>query len=183
MDIQTLRKILVVVFLISLYIGLAQVHTSYVKETNPDSSKKRLKTELLEKSGQIHIGEKAPLIAGFGLREQVVSLKRILRKHGCRAVLVSFFASWCRPCLKGIMMLQENQEKLRSRGIDILLVNVGEDKKRVKFFIENHSLTLPVMLDEFMEMSRKYLGNCYCASIFRKKINFSGNTFLSRVYV
>jgi hypothetical protein len=35
-----------------------------------------------------------------------------------------------------------------------------------------------------IDIARIYEYNiCYCASIFRKKINFSGNTFLSRVYV
>ena len=63
-----------------------------------------------------------------------------------KAVLVSFWATWCEPCAGELSNLQRLLEAYADE-IVVLAVNCGEDKETVESFIEENGYTFYVGLD------------------------------------
>src|SRR5512143_1405037 len=81
-------------------------------------------------------GQPAP---GFRLRAldpaaggQLVSLDRLVGEEpedaGCRAVLLTFSASWCVPCQKELPLLQQLHQTYGERGLRVIAVNTDEEE-------------------------------------------------------
>jgi peroxiredoxin len=84
-----------------------------------------------------------PALAGRDLAGKSVDL-RALRG---RVVLVEFWASWCEPCAAQLPATARLRERLRDRPFEVLTVNFGEGAERARSFVEEHGVTLPVLLD------------------------------------
>jgi len=65
--------------------------------------------------------------------------------HG-KIVLVSFWASWCRPCIEEMPSLVQLKNKYADK-LEILAVNIGEDKKTISQFIQKMQINFPILLD------------------------------------
>jgi thiol-disulfide isomerase/thioredoxin len=81
---------------------------------------------------------------------------------GCRAVLLSFFASWCAPCQKEMPVLEQLHRAYRERGLRVLSVNIDRDEpglSRAREQIRAARLTFPVLSDRFNLLARRYLGD------------------------
>ena len=65
---------------------------------------------------------------GTDLFEQKIDLSK--------PALVNFWATWCAPCIKEIPDLQEAARALAPE-IQVLLVNVGESEKQIRFFADS----------------------------------------------
>lgn len=72
---------------------------------------------------------------------------RSLEAHRGEVVLVSFWASWCPPCVEEIPSLNALQRRLGDRPFRILSVNVGEDEATIRAFLARHPVEFPVLLD------------------------------------
>ncbi len=70
-----------------------------------------------------------------------------LKKHRGRVVLVNFWASWCRPCVREIPSLHRLRAIIELPGFEIVTVNVGEGRDRITRFLERVPVELPVLLD------------------------------------
>jgi|YNPNPStandDraft_1061719.scaffolds.fasta_scaffold18413_2 peroxiredoxin len=114
------------------------------------------KTLKLPDSGQVRVGGKAPGVASWDLENQLVTLASLLRQEGTRAVLLSFYASWCKECPAGLKALESGKERLAQAGVRVLLVNSGEPRETVSAFHRNLGLSLRVILDEFKQISKSY---------------------------
>jgi thiol-disulfide isomerase/thioredoxin len=64
-----------------------------------------------------------------------------------KVVLVNFWASWCPPCIYEMPELTRLKAKLADRPFEILAINVGEKKYRVRKFTKVINFDLPVLLD------------------------------------
>jgi len=64
-----------------------------------------------------------------------------------KVVLVNFWASWCPPCIYEMPELVRLQQRLADRPFEILTLNVGEKKYRVRKFVKLINFSLPVLLD------------------------------------
>jgi peroxiredoxin len=64
-----------------------------------------------------------------------------------KVVLVNFWATWCPPCVKEIPSLERLYGKRGARGLEILAVAVGEDRKRVAEFLADKPISFTVLLD------------------------------------
>ena len=53
-----------------------------------------------------------------------------------KPALINFWATWCAPCIKEIPDLQEAARALAPE-IQVLLVNVGESEKQIRFFADS----------------------------------------------
>ena len=68
-----------------------------------------------------------------------------------KVVLVNFWASWCPPCIYEMPELKRLKKHFADRPFEILAINVGEKKYKVRKFSKLIKLELPVLLDTSSE--------------------------------
>lgn len=71
-------------------------------------------------------------------------------------VLVSFWTTWCPPCLEEMPSLQRLGSALANDGLDVLAINVGESRDRVRRFRGLPGDTVDVLLDRHGENARRW---------------------------
>jgi len=71
-------------------------------------------------------------------------------------VILSFFATWCEPCLKEIAELEEIAAKFVGQDLRIFLIDVTEKPGLVTAFMKKHGFKLPVLLDTYGLVAQKY---------------------------
>jgi thiol-disulfide isomerase/thioredoxin len=80
---------------------------------------------------------------------------------GTRAVLLSFMASFCKPCKKEMPYLQKLHEKYKEAGLRVVLVSIDgepEGQKQIEELVKQHKVTFPVLKDRFQLVGRRWLG-------------------------
>lgn len=81
---------------------------------------------------------------------------------GARAVLVSFMASWCKPCKKELPWLQQLYTRLKDKGLRVIVVAIDreiEGQKIIEQMAKDFKLTYPVVKDQYNLTARNYLGS------------------------
>ncbi len=64
-----------------------------------------------------------------------------------KALLVTFFATWCPPCMQEVPDLIRLQNKYEGRGFSVVALSVDEGgSKTVRKFIERRSVNYPVLM-------------------------------------
>lgn len=63
-------------------------------------------------------------------------------------VLVSFWATWCAPCLEEMPTLERLYQAMAGEGLEILAVHAGPGGDKVGAFLEQAPVTFPILLDE-----------------------------------
>src|SRR5262245_22609877 len=64
-----------------------------------------------------------------------------------KVVLVKFWASWCPQCVESFASLDAIDRDYRSRGVDVLAVNVDERRKDADEFLKKHPYRVRVLFD------------------------------------
>jgi len=114
----------------------------------------------------LSIGEQAP---GFFLKpinaeaagEPRVVLKKVFDDPQTKAVILSFFATWCAPCKKELPILQGFFEAHQKDGLRIVVISIDKEEEALKqlpAFISERGLTFPVVSDRYNLLARRYLG-------------------------
>ncbi|HEX9105362.1 MAG TPA: TlpA disulfide reductase family protein [Polyangia bacterium] len=99
------------------------------------------------KAGQAAADFAGPTLAGSPLK--LSSLRG-------KVVLVDFWASWCEPCKKELPLLDKMAPKLRAKGIEIVAVNIDDDKAKAADFVKSHGLHLTVVPDSTKKIVAAY---------------------------
>jgi len=78
-----------------------------------------------------------------------------LRGH---PILVNVWASWCTPCKYEMPAIQKVYEELKDQGLVVLAVNLTkkDDLAAVSTFVQELSLTFPVLLDVDGQVEEAY---------------------------
>jgi peroxiredoxin len=64
-----------------------------------------------------------------------------------KVVLINFWATWCEPCRHEMPSMQRLRDRLSGKSFAVLAVNVAEPDARVRRFLDETRLDLPVLLD------------------------------------
>lgn len=83
------------------------------------------------------LGKKAPKTEGFDLDGKAISLS----DYRGRVVLLSFWATWCGPCLHAIPHERELVERFDSSDFAILGMNADDDIDGAKGAVKKHEMT------------------------------------------
>jgi thiol-disulfide isomerase/thioredoxin len=82
-------------------------------------------------------GQSAPEIAGLDLNGQPMTLS----EYRGRVVLISFWATWCAPCMKLIPHERELIDQFQDQQFVIVGVNADDDAEAVAQAVAKHGIT------------------------------------------
>lgn len=92
---------------------------------------------------EVKPGQAAPDFDGVTLAKQSLKLSSLRGK----VVLLDFWASWCEPCKKELPLLSKIAPKLRAEGIEVVAVNIDDDKSNAAAFVHDKGIQLTVVDD------------------------------------
>jgi len=132
-------------------LGLVLVSATAVVRTNPGS------TLSMDSSGRAIVGEPAPWFSGWDRDNQVVTLEKLLADPETRGVTLTFFATWCAPCKRGLKMLKDFQKRLEEAGIRVVVVDFGEAEAKATAYVDALGLPFTLVTDRHGRMRGVYL--------------------------
>lgn len=118
-------------------------------------------------SGQdsvITVGQDAPTFSLPDVDQKYISLRDFcgekLRKpwknKTKHVVVLSFFATWCKPCMAEIPHLESLKEEFSGQPVKFFLVDVGEDREKIIEFKNKKNIRLNILLDRYQKTAAKY---------------------------
>ena len=94
-------------------------------------------------SGICDVNSPAPLNLSLpDLDGRMVPLSRFKGK----IVLVNFWATWCEPCKIEIPDFLELDRQYRSKGVEIVGIDVEEPVEKVRPYVQQMKMTYPILL-------------------------------------
>lgn len=79
-----------------------------------------------------------------------------LKDYRGKVVLLNFWATWCPPCIKEIPSLNNLQEQFSKDEFIVLSVDVGEELKDIKTFLEHVPAEYPVLVDTSSSLTESW---------------------------
>ena len=104
-------------------------------------------------------GDKAPPFSMRQLNGKMFSLRDYTgasAKKPKKAVLLSFFATWCEPCKKEIPIIKKLYRRWKSKGVEVVYLGLSQGAKELKPFSKKRKLPWPVIPDSYGLLSRRY---------------------------
>lgn len=104
------------------------------------------------KSRGLNPGELAPNFKLKNLKGEVVELDA----YKARPIVLSFWASWCEPCIEELESLDRLHKSLRKRGGTVLSIGIDDTADNLVREVRNHGVTFPVLLDSSGTVKNRY---------------------------
>jgi len=109
-------------------------------------------------------GQEAPTFSLPDMQQNYISLRDYcgeqLRKPWKNkvkhVVVLSFFATWCKPCIKEIPHLENVLKQFTGHPVKFFLIDVGEEREKVVAFLAKKEIKIPVLLDRYQKTAEKY---------------------------
>lgn len=126
--------------------------------------------------GQPMIGETAP---SFTLKDpggKTHSLEQLKGKY----VVIHFAATWCPFCNAEAPYLEELYKNYRNKGVEVLIVDVKEDKDLVEKSFKRFNFSFPVLLDEDGVVSTSYAPAGVQPDLARHEVPLASNLIIDK---
>ena len=109
-----------------------------------------------------------PTIKLKKLNGQSVMLQNYLKEG---PVLINFWATWCAPCKKEMVYLDQFEKKYKDKGLTILAVSTDSQKSlsQVRSYIRSKKYTFEVFQDPNSQTFKKLNGNLMPTNILINK--------------
>jgi peroxiredoxin len=100
---------------------------------------------------------RAPNFRTTDVQGRAVKLEDFLGKG---PVVVDFWATWCKPCIKELPFVQRLHDEYAKHGVQVLAVTIDSPKSqsRVRPFVKGHGFTFHVLMDGDQEIFRQLQG-------------------------
>jgi len=78
-----------------------------------------------------------------------------------KVVLFEFWTTWCGYCAEESGFVDQIAKEFSGEGLIVLAVNVGESKKTVRKYLDQHPRTIPIVLMEDTNLAAMYQATVY----------------------
>jgi thiol-disulfide isomerase/thioredoxin len=85
-------------------------------------------------------------IVDFELLDLSGTTRRLSDFNG-KVVFLNFWATWCGPCRFEMPSMEKLYQRFKASGLEIVAVNLQEDRDSVQRFVDEYVLSFPVLLD------------------------------------
>jgi len=113
--------------------------------------------------GQLKEGQPALMFQSKVLNADAAGAKVVdlqtLTAGGKKAVILSFFATYCEPCKKELPFLEKMFEKYKDQGLGVVVVNIDtkpEEIAKVGDLVKENGITYPIASDRFNIVAKRY---------------------------
>lgn len=117
-------------------------------------------------------GDDAPLFCGVLHNPEAAGMQRVDLSalvgpeaeavQQKKAVLISFFATWCKPCKQEMPFLQQLFTDYKSKGLQVISVAIDKDEStwpEIGELVKKNGITYPIVKDRYNLIARQYLGD------------------------
>jgi peroxiredoxin len=112
-------------------------------------------TVKLQESGQAKVGSAAPSFGGWDLSgKTVLTLDKLRRTPSLAPLLITFGASWCKPCNEGLPRLRALARK--HPELRLVLIDVESDAQAAQEWAARLGIDGPAILDKFDQVAKTY---------------------------
>lgn len=73
-----------------------------------------------------------------------------------KPLAISFWADWCHSCESEMKAVERVYQRQKGKGLEVLAVNVGQERAQVATFIKMIGVSYPILLDEKSAIARNY---------------------------
>lgn len=100
-------------------------------------------------------GKSAPNFKLINLDGKYVELSKEIGKG---PILLSFWATWCKPCLEEMVEYNSIYEQYKEKGFNLIAISTDTEKSvaKVKPYIKSKGYEFSVLLDTNNDIARKY---------------------------
>lgn len=78
-----------------------------------------------------------------------------------KVVLLEFWTTWCGYCLDEAPFVDKISHEFADKGLVVLAINVGESRKTVKKYLDQHPRTCKIVLMEDTNLAAMYQATVY----------------------
>ena len=108
----------------------------------------------------LRTGDQAPT---FSLRDRegndfyLSHIVGVTSKKKSEGVILSFFATWCKPCKKELPLINSLVDNLNEKNIQVIIVGMKEDFNSILPLLSELGVDKPIILsDRYGKVSEKY---------------------------
>ncbi|WP_068618454.1 redoxin domain-containing protein [Paenibacillus tuaregi] len=134
------RRVITLVIGVAAIAGVLYSVSHFLNKAGSEQDKVRL-----------GLGEKAP---DFEAVNSLGNKVRLSDSEG-QVVLLNIWASWCKPCVKEMPLIQQVIDKDKNKT-EAWFINAGEAKGTVTQFLKSHEFQFPVIIDVTGRISSLY---------------------------
>ncbi|WP_256757250.1 redoxin domain-containing protein [Cohnella sp. WQ 127256] len=107
---------------------------------------------LFSKSVVLTKGDKPPSFRLAGLDNEVHELQ----DYEGKPLILNFWGTFCPPCRDEMPALQKQYDKWKGEGLELVGINLSEDKLTVESFIRQVGVSFPILMDKDKKTEKKY---------------------------
>ncbi len=78
-----------------------------------------------------------------------------------KVVLLEFWTTWCGYCLEEAPFVDKLNDEFSAKGLIVLTINVGESKKTVKKYLEQHPRKSRIVLTDDTNLAAMFAAKSY----------------------
>ncbi len=135
-----------------------------------------LSSALHAQDKQPMIGQAAPPFTLKGLDGKTYSLAEQKGKY----VVLHFATTWCPFCTAEAPYLEQLYRSYSSKGVQVFIVDVKEDKKLVAKTFKRFNFSFPVLLDQDGSVSTKYAPEGVQPDLARDEVPIASNLIIDK---
>jgi peroxiredoxin len=105
--------------------------------------------------------------------------REAMANHRGGVVLLHFWATWCRPCVKEMGSLEQLYQDFQGQGFSVLPVSLDARKKDVNRFVRKKALRLPMYFDPSRTVYQEMIGG---AEVLPRSLLIDKAGRIARVY-